>query len=185
MSQPIARDSRRSVFAQSRHHGFARKPAACASTRAATIARTQHSPTETWPAMIAARHRSRRHDHRRSSHLARSVRTRQGADRHAATRDGRSSRQRRPLRHGDRRLAAGEGIETMLSLRCVLPTMPMVAALSANSPRRHPVPADATPALHRPRRRCGRRRGDDRSDGARQRGRDRGDRMVAAAGRLQ
>src|SRR5215470_3461420 len=29
-------------------------------------------------------------------------------------------------------LAAGEGIETMLSLRCVLPTMPMVAALSAN-----------------------------------------------------
>jgi hypothetical protein len=29
-------------------------------------------------------------------------------------------------------LAAGEGIETMLSLRYVLPTMPMVAALSAN-----------------------------------------------------
>lgn len=29
-------------------------------------------------------------------------------------------------------LIAGEGIETMLSLRCVLPTMPMVAALSAN-----------------------------------------------------
>ncbi|MGY4362978.1 hypothetical protein ACVWZR_002163 [Bradyrhizobium sp. i1.3.1] len=29
-------------------------------------------------------------------------------------------------------LAAGEGIETMLSLRCVLPSMPMAAALSAN-----------------------------------------------------
>ena len=29
-------------------------------------------------------------------------------------------------------LVAGEGIETMLSLRCVLPTMPMAAALSAN-----------------------------------------------------
>lgn len=29
-------------------------------------------------------------------------------------------------------LAAGEGIETMLSLRCVLPFMPMVAGLSAN-----------------------------------------------------
>ena len=29
-------------------------------------------------------------------------------------------------------MAAGEGIETMLSLRCVMPTMPMVAALSAN-----------------------------------------------------
>ena len=28
-------------------------------------------------------------------------------------------------------LAAGEGIETMLSLRCVLPSMPMIAALSA------------------------------------------------------
>ena len=28
-------------------------------------------------------------------------------------------------------LAAGEGIETMLSLRCALPTMPMIAALSA------------------------------------------------------
>jgi hypothetical protein len=28
-------------------------------------------------------------------------------------------------------LAAGEGIETMMSLRCVMPTMPMVAALSA------------------------------------------------------
>jgi hypothetical protein len=29
-------------------------------------------------------------------------------------------------------LAAGEGIETMLSLRCVLPTLPMAAALSAS-----------------------------------------------------
>ena len=29
-------------------------------------------------------------------------------------------------------LTAGEGLETMLSLRCVLPTMPVVAALSAN-----------------------------------------------------
>ena len=29
-------------------------------------------------------------------------------------------------------LVAGEGLETMLSLRCVLPTMPMAAALSAN-----------------------------------------------------
>src|ERR1700733_13582397 len=29
-------------------------------------------------------------------------------------------------------LAAGEGIETLLSLRCVLPTLPMAAALSAN-----------------------------------------------------
>jgi hypothetical protein len=33
---------------------------------------------------------------------------------------------------GDDVLVAGEGIETMLSLRCVLPTLPMAAALSAN-----------------------------------------------------
>src|SRR5215471_14378477 len=32
----------------------------------------------------------------------------------------------------DDALAAGEGIETMLSLRCVLPRLPMAAALSAN-----------------------------------------------------
>jgi phage/plasmid primase-like uncharacterized protein len=32
---------------------------------------------------------------------------------------------------GDDLLVAGEGIETMLSLRCVLPTMPLAAALSA------------------------------------------------------
>lgn len=29
--------------------------------------------------------------------------------------------------------AAGEGIETMLSLRCALPDLPMIAALSANN----------------------------------------------------
>ena len=56
-------------------------------------------------------------------------------------------------------LAAGEGIETMLSLRSVLPTMPMVAALSANHLAAIAVPADAAPPLHRPRRRSGRRRG--------------------------
>ena len=54
-------------------------------------------------------------------------------------------------------LAAGEGIETMLSLRCVLPTMPMAAALSANHLAALSAPADAAPALHRPRQRCGRR----------------------------
>ena len=82
-------------------------------------------------------------------------------------------------------LAAGEGIETMLSLRCVLPTLPMVGCAVCQSPRRHAAPADATPALHRPRRRCGRRRGGDRSDGACQRRGYRGDRMVAQAGRFQ
>lgn len=41
-------------------------------------------------------------------------------------------------------LAAGEGIETMLSLRCALPTLPMVSALSANH-----VQAMFPPALRR------------------------------------
>jgi hypothetical protein len=42
-------------------------------------------------------------------------------------------------------LAAGEGIETMLSLRCVLPTLPMAAALSAN----HLAAMLLPPTLHR------------------------------------
>jgi len=42
-------------------------------------------------------------------------------------------------------LVAGEGIETMLSLRCVLPDMPMVAALSAN----HLAALNLPPALRR------------------------------------
>jgi hypothetical protein len=42
-------------------------------------------------------------------------------------------------------LTAGEGIETMLSLRCVLPAMPMVAALSAN----HLAAIQLPPALRR------------------------------------
>ena len=76
-------------------------------------------------------HRSRRRDHRRAPHLARPIGPGQGADRHAETSDGPSPGQRGPFRCGERCLAAGEGIETMLSLRCVMPTMPMVAALSA------------------------------------------------------
>jgi len=42
-------------------------------------------------------------------------------------------------------LAVGEGIETMLSLRCALPAMPMAAALSAN----HLAALLLPPALHR------------------------------------
>ena len=58
------------------------------------------SPTETWPALIAAVTDLAGTDHRRASHLARPVRRRQGADRHAAAGDGPSARQRRPLRCG-------------------------------------------------------------------------------------
>ncbi|MFN3625728.1 MAG: toprim domain-containing protein, partial [Hyphomicrobium sp.] len=42
-------------------------------------------------------------------------------------------------------LAAGEGIETMLSLRCAMPAMPMVAALSAS----HLAALQFPPALRR------------------------------------
>ena len=82
-------------------------------------------------------------------------------------------------------LAAGEGIETMLSLRCVLPTLPMAAALSANhlaamllplTLRRLYIARDADAA------------GDAAVTAltrARRSRRYRGDRMVAPAGRLQ
>jgi hypothetical protein len=42
-------------------------------------------------------------------------------------------------------LAAGEGIETMLALKSVLPSLPMVAGLSAN----HLAALDLAPTLHR------------------------------------
>ncbi len=92
----------------------------------------EDSPTETWPALIAA-----------VTDLGGTV---TGAHR---TWIGPSGRDKAPiasprramghlLGHGvrfgvaDDIMAAGEGIETMLSLRMVLPTLPMVAALSAN-----------------------------------------------------
>ena len=82
--------------------------------------------------VIRRGHRSRRQDHRRTLHLARPVRPRQGADRHAEAAMGHL------LGHGVRFgmandvMAAGEGIETMLSLRSIMPNLPMIAALSAN-----------------------------------------------------
>ena len=42
-------------------------------------------------------------------------------------------------------LLAGEGIETVLSLKCVLPGLPMIAALSAN----HLAALDLAPTLAR------------------------------------
>ena len=71
-------------------------------------ARRSDAPTETWPALIAARHRPRRRHHRRRIAPG-SIRpaTRQGADRHAATRDGSPARQRRSLRRGRRRAGRG------------------------------------------------------------------------------
>src|SRR5258708_10898446 len=92
----------------------------------------EHSPTETWPAMIA-----------RVTDLDGRI---TGAHRTWLDPSGRGKAPidmpRRAMgdllgnavRFGVANdvLAAGEGIETMLSLRCVLPTLPMAAALSAN-----------------------------------------------------
>lgn len=91
----------------------------------------EYSPTETWPAMIAS-----------VTDLAGRI---TGAHRTWLSPDGDGKAPidtpRRAMgdllghavRFGVTQdvMAAGEGIETMLSLRCVLPTMPMVAALSA------------------------------------------------------
>lgn len=92
----------------------------------------EHSPTETWPALIAA--------------VTDFDGTITGAHRTWLDPSGRDKAPfdspRRAMGHllghgvrfgvaGDV-MAAGEGIETMLSLRMVLPTLPMVAALSAN-----------------------------------------------------
>jgi hypothetical protein len=91
----------------------------------------EYSPTETWPAMIAS-----------VTDLAGRI---TGAHRAWLSPDGDGKAPidtpRRAMgdllghavRFGVTQdvMGAGEGIETMLSLRCVLPTMPMVAALSA------------------------------------------------------
>src|SRR5487761_1020697 len=91
----------------------------------------RHSPTETWPAMIAA-----------VTDLDGKI---TGAHRTWLDPSGQDKAAidtpRRAMGHllgnavrfdaAHDVLAAGEGIETMLSLRCVLPTMPMAAALSA------------------------------------------------------
>ena len=91
----------------------------------------RHAPTDTWPAMIAA-----------VTDLGGAI---TGAHRTwldpSGQRKAPVDTPRRAMGHllghavrfevAHDVLAAGEGIETMLSLRCVLPTMPMVAALSA------------------------------------------------------
>ncbi len=92
----------------------------------------EDSPTETWPALVAA-----------VTDLGGQI---TGAHRTWLDRSGQDkapiASPRRAmghlLGHGVRFgvandvMAAGEGIETMLSLRTILPTLPMVAALSAN-----------------------------------------------------
>jgi hypothetical protein len=90
------------------------------------------SPTETWPALIAAVTDL-------SGRITGAHRTwldRSGHDK--APVDSPRRAMGHLLGHGVRFgvandvMAAGEGIETMLSLRSVVPTLPMIAALSAN-----------------------------------------------------
>jgi hypothetical protein len=96
-----------------------------------------HSPTETWPAIIA---RVTDLDGR----ITGAHRTWLDSDGFDAIRLGKAPIDTPRRAMGDLLgnavrfgvandvLAAGEGIETMLSLRCVLPSLPMAAALSAN-----------------------------------------------------
>ncbi|MGY3539836.1 hypothetical protein ACVIIY_004056 [Bradyrhizobium sp. USDA 4515] len=91
----------------------------------------ERSPTETWPAMIAAvtdldgkitgAHRTWLDPHRRDKAPIDTPRRAMGELLGHAVRFG----------VGSEVMAAGEGIETVLSLRQVLPDMPMLAALSA------------------------------------------------------
>jgi hypothetical protein len=90
------------------------------------------SPTETWPAMIAAV--TDLADHFTGAHrtwLDPSGRGKAPVDTPRRAMGGLLGH---AVRFGaaDDVLAVGEGIETMLSLRCALPAMPMAAALSAN-----------------------------------------------------
>lgn len=91
----------------------------------------EHSPTETWPAMIAAvtdldgkitgAHRTWLDPRQRDKAPIDTPRRAMGDLLGNAVRFG----------IGSEVMAAGEGIETVLSLRQVLPDMPMLAALSA------------------------------------------------------
>lgn len=89
-------------------------------------------PTETWPAMVAAVTDLEG----RITGAHRTWLARDGSDKAPieTQRKAMGDLLRHAVRFGavDDVMAVGEGIETMLSLRCALPAMPMAAALSAN-----------------------------------------------------
>ncbi|SJZ31559.1 Toprim domain-containing protein [Enhydrobacter aerosaccus] len=92
----------------------------------------EHSPTEAWPAMVAS---ITDLDGRITGvHRTWLDRSGRGKAPIGTPRRAMGELLGNAVRFGpaDDVLAAGEGIETMLSLRCALPTMPMAAALSAN-----------------------------------------------------
>jgi hypothetical protein len=96
----------------------------------------EHSPTETWPAMVASVTDL-------AGHLTGAHRTWLDPDGFHSTRLGKAPIDTPRRAMGDllghavrfgvagEVMAVGEGIETILSLRCALPTLPMAAALSA------------------------------------------------------
>ena len=152
---------------------------ASASTHAATIARTQYSPIETWPALIAAVTDLAG----RITGVHRTWLDPSGAGK--APIDTPRRAMGHLLGHGVRFgvasdiLAAGEGIETMLSLRMALPVHAHDRRTLRQPPRRHPVPVSAAAPLHCARRRSSRRRSDGKPDRPSPRGRHRRDRAVA------
>ena len=150
----------------------------------------EHSPTETWPAMIASVTNLAGHQtgaHRTWLDPGGFSEATLGKAQIDTPRRAMGDLLGHAVRFGvaGEVMAAGEGIETMLSLRCVLPTMPMAAALSAahlsailfpDTLRRLYIARDDDPA----------------GDGAMatlidraQEARDRGDRAVATARGLQ
>ena len=82
-------------------------------------------------------------------------------------------------------MAAGEGIETILSLRSVLPALPMIAALSASNLAAVVFPATLAPTLRRHGRRSRRRARGGSACRPSRRGRDRGHRSSPGEERLQ
>ena len=175
---------RRDVFAQTRHHGFARNPRSAISPALLLPARCR-CPDRGLAGADRRRHRSRRQDHRRASHLARSIRPRQGARRHAAARHGSSPRARRPFRCRDRRHGSRRGPRdhALAAQRSAGPAHARRAL--GQSPRRHPLPGNASASLRRARPRSGRRPGRGNLDRAGAVRRDRGADAHAGARRFQ
>ncbi|QGM99896.1 DUF7146 domain-containing protein [Methylocystis parvus] len=130
MSRPIA-GTRAEAYLRHRGITALHETAALRFHRRCYYRADNGSPVQTWPAMVAAVT-----DH--SGEIVGAHRTWLDPSRHdkapiATPRRAMGSLLGHGVRFGvsDDIMAAGEGVETVLSLRCVLPTMPMMAALSA------------------------------------------------------
>ena len=135
-------DRRGNVFAQSRHYGFARRRRAALSSALLLSPRRGRADRDL-AGDDRPRHRSRRPDHRRTSDLARLRQAWQGADRHAATRDGRPARQRGPLRCGERRARGRRRHRDHAVAALRAADLADGRGAFGQSPRRHTAPADA------------------------------------------